>query len=100
MTDQSYTFGSFDFMNAVAEAQIKNRNEFGGNQYPMELNTQDFQVFIILLRELALYGEAGKSVRNAALKILGTGTDEIEPIEVWAWDMLSSIAESLGVEGI
>lgn len=66
----------------------------------MELNTTDFHVFITILRDLALYGEATRSTRVAVAEILGTGTDEIEPIEEWSWGMLSSIAETLGVEGI
>lgn len=97
---EMHTFGSDDFMSAVLKRQSELKNEYGGNQYPMELNTTDFHVFITILKELALYGEAGRSVRVAASEILGTGTDDDEPIEMWAWDMLSSIAETLGVEGI
>lgn len=96
----SHTFGSDEFMSAVLKRQSESRNEYGGNQYPIELNTTDFHVFITLLKELALYGEAGRSIRVAASEILGTGTDDDEPIEMWAWSMLSSIAETLGVEGI
>jgi hypothetical protein len=97
---ESYTFGTDEFISAVSKAQQKLKNEYGGNQYPIELNTNDFLVFITILRDLALYGEATRSTRIAVAEILGTGTDEIEPIEEWSADMLGAIAESLGVDGI
>lgn len=97
---ESYTFGTDEFISAVSKAQQRQRNGYGGNQFPMQLNTTDFLVFITILRDLAMYGEATRSTRVAVSEILGTGTDDIEPIEEWAWDMLSSIGESLGVEGI
>ncbi len=80
-------------MNALVKAQE-------GEKYPMELNSKDFHIFILILRELALYGECTRSTRVAVAELLGTGTDDIEPIEDWAWQFLSAIGETLGVEGI
>lgn len=95
MTDQSYTFGSDNFMEAVALERLRS-----GEIYTIGLNDSDFRVFIAILRDLALYGEASRSTRVTVSEILGTGTDETEPIEEWAWSWLSGIAETLGVEGI
>lgn len=89
----SYTFGSDGFMDALTKAQE-------GKKYPMELNSKDFHVFITILKELALYGECTRSTRVAVAEILGNGNDDIEPVEYWAWQFLSAIGETLGVEGI
>ncbi|HEY6020769.1 MAG TPA: hypothetical protein VIY48_13000, partial [Candidatus Paceibacterota bacterium] len=59
----SYTFGTDEFISAVSAAQQAQKNSYGGNQYPMELNTTDFHVFILILRDLALYGECSRSTR-------------------------------------
>lgn len=95
MTDQSYTFGSDNFMEAIALERMRT-----GENYPIALNDTDFRVFTIVLRDLALYGEASRSTRVAVAEILGTGTDDVEPIEEWAWGWLSGIGETLGIEGI
>lgn len=92
---ESYTFGSDNFMSAIALERLRT-----GKNYPIGFNDSDFRVFTTILRDLALYGEASRSTRVAVAGILGTGTDEMEPIEVWAWSLLSSIGDSLGVEGI
>lgn len=94
----SYTFGSHDFMMAILEKQSQLKNEYGGNQYPMELNTTDFRVFVTILRQLALYD---KVTHKDIPTIPGYGEDGgWEPIGDWATSWLSSIAETLGVEGI
>ena len=94
---EAYTFGSESFMEAVVKAQ---QGDLPGGKYPIEFNSTDFQIFILILKELALYGEVGRETRMAVSDILGTGTDDIEPIEDWAWGWLSGIGETLGVEGV
>lgn len=94
----SYTFGSHEFMMAVFEAQLKSKDQWGGNNYPVEFNTTDFRVFITILQNLALYG---KVTHKDIESIPGYGEDgETEAIEEWARSWLSGIAETLDVEGI
>lgn len=94
----SYTFGSHDFMMAILEKQSQLKNEYGGNQYPMELNTTDFRVFVTILQQLSLYDSV---TYKQFPSIPGYGEDgESEPIGDWATSFLSSIADSLDVEGI
>lgn len=95
MTDQTYTFGSDNFMNALQLERLRT-----GDHYTISFNSNDFHVLTVILRDLALYGEASRSARVEVAEILGTGTDDIEPVEDWAWSFLSGIGESLGVEGI
>lgn len=98
----SYTFGSHDFMMAILEKQAK---DLPGGKYPIEWNATDFRVFVTILQNLALYG---KFTHKDIESIPGYGTvrnesgddEEWEPIEDWAWQLLSGIAETLGVEGI
>lgn len=87
----SYTFGSHDFMQAVIERGIR-------EGYPVTLNATDFRVFVTILEKLALYD----SVNHKDIpSIPGYGEDgQLEPISDWAWQFLSSIGETLGVEGI
>lgn len=92
---ESYTFGSDNFMEAIALERLRT-----GENYPITLNDSDFRVLTVILRDLAFYGEATRSTRVAVAEILGTGTDVMEPIEEWAWNFLSSIGETLNVEGI
>ncbi len=92
---ESYTFGSDNFMSAIALERMRT-----GENYPITLNDTDFRVLTVILRELALYGEFSRSGRVQVAEILGTGTDDIEPVEDWAWQFLSGIGETLGVEGI
>lgn len=92
---QSYTFGSDNFMEAIALERMRT-----GENYSITLNDSDFRVLTVILRDIALYGEATGIARSAVAEILGTGTDDIEPIEDWAWGFLSGIGETLGVEGI
>lgn len=92
---QSYTFGSDNFMEALALERMRT-----GENYPITLNDSDFRVLTVILRDLALYGEATRSTRVAVAEILGTEADDIEPIEEWAWGWLSGIGETLNVEGI
>ncbi len=92
---QSYTFGSDNFMNAIALERMRT-----GENYSITLNDGDFRVFTTILKELALYGECTRSTRVAVAEILGTGTDDMEPVMEWAWSFLSAIAETLGVEGV
>lgn len=92
---ESYTFGSDNYMQAIALERLRT-----GENYPITLNDSDFRVFTAILRDLALYGECSRNTRVAVAEILGTGTDETEPIEDWAWEMLSGIGETLGIEGI
>lgn len=92
---ESYTFGSGNYMEALALERLRT-----GENYPITLNDTDFRVLISILRDLALCGECGRDARVAVAEILGTGTDETEPIEEWAWGMLSGIGETLGVEGV
>jgi hypothetical protein len=70
-----------------------------GENYPITLNDKDFRVFTAILKDLALYGEVGKSTRDKVREIIGD-SDETEPIEDWAWNWLSGIGETLGIEGI
>lgn len=96
MTEREfYTFGSEEFMSALALERLRTREN-----YPIGFNDNDFRVFTTILRDLALYGECSRSTRVEVAQILGTGTDDIEPIEDWAWQLLSSIGDSLGVEGV
>lgn len=90
-----YTFGSDEFMSAIALERMRT-----GENYPITLNDSDFRVLTVILKELALYGECSRSTRVAVAEILGTGTDDIEPIEDWAWQFLSGIGDTLGVEGV
>lgn len=93
---ESYTFGSDNFMSALAEERMRT-----GENYPITLNDTDFRVFMAILRDLAFYGECAGTTRDTVAKILGySDSDIIEPIEEWAWQFLSGIAETLGVEGI
>jgi hypothetical protein len=91
---RTHTFGSSDFMADLVKAQQES------GKYPMELNSTDFHVLTLILRELALYGECSRGTRVTVAEVLGTGTDDIEPVEQWAWSLLSAIGETLGVEGI
>lgn len=91
---ESYTFGSDEFMDRIHDKADMDA------PYPMTLNRTDFRVFTTILRDLALYGECTRSTRVAVSEILGTGTDDTEPIEEWAWGWLSGIGETLGVEGV
>jgi hypothetical protein len=87
-----YTLGSHDGHMAIIEkANV-------GVPYPFSMNMTDFEIFVTILRELALYGEVSRSTRVAVAEILGTGTDDTEPIEDWAWGWYSGIADTLGVE--
>jgi hypothetical protein len=90
---KAYSFGSDEFMAAIYRA--KNELKEG---YPLNLNTTDFTVLVRILKSLALYdGVSHKDIET----IPGYGeSGESEPIGDWAMNMLSSIAESLGVEGI
>jgi hypothetical protein len=88
----SYTFGSPAFMQAVEQAMRSEDSHFGIN-----LNATDFRVFVTLLKSLALYSDVSHKEFET---ILGHGDGETEPISEWAMEWLSSIAESLGVEGI
>lgn len=92
---ENYTFGSYEFMESIATERLRT-----GENFPMTLNDNDFRVLTTILRDLALYGECTRSTRVEVAKILGEETGETEPVEDWAWNMLSSIAETLGVEGI
>lgn len=92
---QSYTFGTDNYIEAIALERMRT-----GENYPITLNDSDFRVFTHILRDLALYGECSRSTRVAVAEILGTGTDDTEPIEEWAWNWLSGIGETLNVEGI
>jgi hypothetical protein len=49
------------------------------------------------LQNLAKYG---KVTHKDIESIPGYGGEFIEPIEDWAWQFLSGIGETLGVEGI
>lgn len=87
----SYTFGSNDFVQAVIERGIR-------EGYPITLNATDFRVFITILQKLALHD----SVNHKDIpSIPGYGEDgESEPLGDWAWQFLSSIGETLNVEGV
>lgn len=91
----SFTFGTDEHLDAICEQMKSEESHFSIN-----LNMTDFRVLTTILRDLALYGEATRGTRVAVSDILGTGTDEIEPIEDWSAGWLSAIGESLGVEGI
>ncbi len=95
MTDQTYTFGSDEFMTSLQLEKLRS-----SQNYPITLNNTDFHVLTVILRELAMYGEFGSSGRSEVAQILGTGTDDIEPVEDWAWSWLSGIAGTLGIEGL
>jgi hypothetical protein len=89
---EAHTFGSDEGHEAILEkANV-------GVPYPFRMNMTDFEIFVTILRELALYGEVSRSARVAVAEILGTGTDDTEPIEDWAWGWYSGIADTLGVE--
>jgi hypothetical protein len=92
---QTFTFGSDDFINAIVKAKTDI-----GLPYPIGMSDTDFHIFILILKELALYGEVGRATRVAVADLLGTGTDDLEPIENWAWGWLSGIGETLNVEGV
>lgn len=94
---ESYTFGSHDFMMAVIEKQMASKDEYGGNNYSITLNTADFRVFVTILQNLALYSKVTHKDIEA---IPGFESESLEPISEWAWDWLSGIAETLDVEGI
>lgn len=94
----SYTFGSDEFMAAILEKRAK--SIFGN--YEIGLNAKDFQVFITILQGIALYGEIDRHKLN---DLIGWTTDdpdpdETEPVEDWAWQFLSNIGETLGIESI
>lgn len=91
---ESYTFGSDEFMSAVALERMRT-----GENYPITLNDTDFRMLTAILRDIALYGEVGKSTRDKAREILGDSFTS-EPLEDWAWQWLSGIGETLGIEGI
>lgn len=94
---QSFTALSDEFMAALLKAQGESRDEYGSNNYPITLNTTDFEVFTKILRSLAQYG----SVSHKDFEVIpGFSSEEEEPIAQWAWDWLSGIGETLGVEGI
>ncbi len=91
---EGYTFGSDEFMSAIALERMRT-----GENYPVTFNDTDFRMFTAILRDVALYGEVGKATRDKAREILGDSFTS-EPLEEWAWNWLSGIGETLGVEGI
>lgn len=92
---EMFTFGSEGFMEALIKKMQSEDSHYGIN-----LNMTDFKIFTIILRELALYGEVGRSARVEVAEILGNGTDDLEPIEEWAWMWLSDIGDTLDIEGV
>lgn len=87
----SFTFGSAEFMEEIFRRGTQ-RN------YPIGLNSTDFKVFVTILHKLALYG--GVSHHDFDEVLTFDPLDIEEPIERWAWDFLSSIGETLNIEGI
>lgn len=103
MWSQDFTFQSFsalsdEFVAEVLRRQEQLKDEYGGNNYPITLNTTDFRVFITILQKLALYGNVS---HKDFPEIPGFGDDDWqEPIEGWAHEWLSGIGDTLNVEGI
>lgn len=92
---ESYTFGSDEFMQAIALERMRT-----GENYPITLNDKDFRIITEILRQIALYTEIDHHKLNSMLEDGSHPADEIDPISDWAWSWLSGIAETLAVEGI
>lgn len=87
---QSFTFGTDEFIQAILDKGTKEK-------YPIEFGATNFTVFVKILSSLSRYAEVS---HNDFKEIPGYGGEDTEPIEDWATQILSAIAETLGIEGI
>jgi hypothetical protein len=92
---ESYTFGSDNFMEAIALERMRMQEN-----YPITLNDKDFRIVTEILRGLALYGEVDRHKLNDLVGWRYGGNLDQDPIEEWAWNALSGIGVTLEVEGI
>jgi hypothetical protein len=96
---ESYTFGSPEFMSAIALERMRT-----GENYPITLNDKDFRILTTILQQIAIYGDISRSELNDLVGWNGENWEgnerDIDPISDWAWNWLSGIGETLGVEGI